>query len=420
MPAPLGLEFSDPQFIKSSQQVFDMGYGAAPTLSAFTLKDDLPKPGDQGLFNSCVAWATGYAFMSNRLWTGKLSTAPAGSKAPVVDRSKPLSPCFIYNLCATHNLVEKVGATKIPKREPLSSPQGPNLWFQEAFACIERYGTCFHEQMLSPLGEPTATALKTASKFESVLSMSSIPTDDDMLDAVKICLQNQKTPVLVGMNVDQRFFTDKEQPFDEDGTDVEGKTRKIWKTFRGKSRGGHAMVITGWDNKLQCYEVMNSWGQWGGNSGFLWIHYDLMREHAKELWRLDALTYKPGREPLAAKSYYGMALPPKIDFYCKLAERYDKKGTFRTCYFNITPQDIIDKKITAGSVLEMKDGMQVYRRTQRPHKTARGLVWPASDSDPILRAPSKVEVREFRSFEINEKNVDGTVTHFWIGCKLLP
>lgn len=425
-PAPaqvaLGLEFSDPQFVKSSQQVFSTGYGAAPTdVPAFTLKDDLPKPGDQGNFNSCVAWATGYAFMSNLLWTGQLSTAPADTVEPEADRSKPLSPCFIYNRCATRNLVETVGNTRLPRRSSrLTGPQGPNLWFQEAFVCLEKYGTCFHQQMTSPVGLPSAAALTTARQFEAVLSMTSIPPDEQMLDAIKSCLQNQKTPVLVGMKVDQRFTTTNTHPFDEEERDAEGTKRKIWKTFRGASRGGHAMVIIGWDDKLRCYHVMNSWGAWGGNGGYLWIHYDLMKQYAGELWQLSGLQYRPGRAATAMESYYGLELPPEIDFYCSLAERFDRRGTFRKNYFNITPADLQEKKIAPGTVLQLQEGLQVYCRTQRPQKTVKGLAWPTNDSDPIIQGPTKVEVRELVSFQINERNVDGTVTHFWIGCKRVP
>jgi len=43
---------------------------------------------------------------------------------------------------------------------------------------------------------------------------------------------------------------------------------------QGEILGGHAMVICGWNPKLQAFKVRNSWSKYWGNNGYCWLHAD--------------------------------------------------------------------------------------------------------------------------------------------------
>jgi hypothetical protein len=44
----------------------------------------------------------------------------------------------------------------------------------------------------------------------------------------------------------------------------------------GTNLGGHAMTIVGYDDALQAFRIVNSWGTTWADNGFAWVDYDLM------------------------------------------------------------------------------------------------------------------------------------------------
>jgi hypothetical protein len=67
--------------------------------------------------------------------------------------------------------------------------------------------------------------------------------------------------------------------FRSTGTDAEGKPIDVTQPFKGGGNctgthcGGHAMVITGYDDTRSAYRVLNSWGSDWGDYGYLWWDY---------------------------------------------------------------------------------------------------------------------------------------------------
>jgi C1A family cysteine protease len=49
----------------------------------------------------------------------------------------------------------------------------------------------------------------------------------------------------------------------------------VLNTYSGSSPGGHAMVLTGYDDSVAggSFRVMNSWGTRYGDGGFFWLSY---------------------------------------------------------------------------------------------------------------------------------------------------
>jgi hypothetical protein len=54
----------------------------------------------------------------------------------------------------------------------------------------------------------------------------------------------------------------------------------------GKHLGGHANLIVGWDDAIECYEIRNSYGEGWGDHGYGWLPYDyvLNPQLASDFW----------------------------------------------------------------------------------------------------------------------------------------
>jgi hypothetical protein len=82
-------------------------------------------------------------------------------------------------------------------------------------------------------------------------------------DNIKLAI-SKGLPVVIGMNVPPSFEV------------AIGK--KIWRPLPSETRMsgyGHAVVVVGYDNNKHggAFEVLNSWGEAWGDSGYIWIKY---------------------------------------------------------------------------------------------------------------------------------------------------
>lgn len=58
---------------------------------------------------------------------------------------------------------------------------------------------------------------------------------------------------------------------------------------RGRSYGGHCYCCVGYDDTLNAFLVLNSWGTTWGSSGYGWISYDIMSRVWQEAYVLNEL-----------------------------------------------------------------------------------------------------------------------------------
>ena len=49
-------------------------------------------------------------------------------------------------------------------------------------------------------------------------------------------------------------------------------------------QGGHAMLIVGYDDDLECWCIANSWGENWGLNGFGFLPYDYMKFSGSDFW----------------------------------------------------------------------------------------------------------------------------------------
>jgi len=230
--------------------------------SRYDLSSKMPPIGNQGSQGSCVGWATTYAVKSYNMkkkygWNYDITWKRVKVKIPnrpgwytwkyVGEGSKNhiFSPAFTYNQI---NGGRDRGSV-ISYATRLLVQKGATPWSYMPYD-DKNY-----------LRQPSAKAKAKARTYRSLrfarLSFSSP-------EPIKAVI-SQGHPVIVGIKVYQNFHK---------------LGSKVYDTFSGRSNGGHAIALVGYDDNKRssnghkgAFKIFNSWGRNWGNKGYGWISY---------------------------------------------------------------------------------------------------------------------------------------------------
>jgi len=234
--APTGLQLASPEQLRAIP-LASMPYSGVDLPGKVDLSENMPPPGDQGGQNSCVGWATAYVLKSyqERIEHNHLLAKPDGSP----QWQKVFSPAFVYNLL---NNSRDGGITYIDALNLLSS-QGVVPWSDMPYNPDD-----FRSK-------PAPVLLQKARAWRIDYWRQVNVLDPKELKAHL----NAGYPVMLGAVIDQGFY----------------KARKghIWKKREGKSLGGHALVLVGYDDAKRSFKVINSWGPRWADGGYGQIDY---------------------------------------------------------------------------------------------------------------------------------------------------
>lgn len=234
--APTGLQLASPEQLRAIP-LASMPYSGVDLPGKVDLSENMPPPGDQGGQNSCVGWATAYVLKSyqERIEHNHLLAKPDGSP----QWQKVFSPAFVYNLL---NNSRDGGITYIDALNLLSS-QGVVPWSDMPYNPDD-----FRSK-------PAPILLQKARAWRIDYWRQVNVLDPKELKAHL----NAGYPVMLGAVIDQGFY----------------KARKghIWKKREGKSLGGHALVLVGYDDAKRSFKVINSWGPRWADGGYGQIDY---------------------------------------------------------------------------------------------------------------------------------------------------
>lgn len=243
----------------------DEGYDAIPSVPALqrfveilpasaSLKDKVPSIESQGESQSCVAWALAYSL------TMMEAKAKGLYDLASIDDNR-LSPMFIYNN------IKKPGDCRTT---PTSLTDG--------LAFVKKTGVCEYNEY-NPKDcntMPANSLLKSALEHRITGYFKLFNRSEQMLNSaytiknVKQALLQGK-PVVVGMKVSLESFC---------GYHYSEKTPFLDPYTSGKTYG-HAMVVIGYDDEEECFELLNSFGTDWGNVGFCKIKYEDFAEDVK-------------------------------------------------------------------------------------------------------------------------------------------
>jgi len=208
---------------------------------SFDLSDFLPKVGSQGAQGSCVAWATGYYLKS---FHENYEDFVISGLAPINE----MSPSFIYNQikvsdCDNGSVIQRALDT-------ITSSGIPNLIVMP-----------YNQNDCDTQPTDLQKTLAAPNKIESYNYLD----QDKVYEQTKAFLLNNQ-PVVIAISIDRSYFGAR----DENGI-------YIYRKFKEAS-GGHAMLVVGYDDDMNAFKVVNSWGKGWGNDGFVWIDYKAFKE----------------------------------------------------------------------------------------------------------------------------------------------
>lgn len=249
----LGMAFDDAAYdaIPQNPAVHRFVEILPPSVS---LKSYIPTIESQGESQSCVGWSLAYALTMMEAKVNGLHDATR------IDEAR-LSPMFIYN----H--IKKPGDCRV-----VSSSLTDGLTF------VKKTGTCeyndYHPKdcntmpsddlLRSAMEHRISGYFKLFSRSEQTLNASYVTKN------VKEALLQGK-PVVVGMKVSLENFcgyhTSASNPYLDAYTS--GKTY------------GHAMVVIGYDDEEEAFELLNSFGTDWGDAGFCKMKYSDFAEDVK-------------------------------------------------------------------------------------------------------------------------------------------
>lgn len=209
------------------------------------LKPFCPKPGHQGSIGSCVGWSSGYAALT--IAEAISENKNAYKQEEITKNAK--SALFIYNQI---KISDCDGGSRIEDAMKLMQEKG-NTTHKDFDIVIENCNR-----------EATEKDFKNAISHRIIDYMTLFAEEDAeaiKVNKVKLSLV-QKKPVVVAMELNEDFQNLK-------------KGDTYWFPNIGNTNpiGAHAMCVVGFDDGKEAFEIMNSWGDYWGEDGFIWVKY---------------------------------------------------------------------------------------------------------------------------------------------------
>lgn len=219
------------------------------------LSPNLPTPRSQGSQGSCVGWATAFAY--------KTFHEKVERKWSLNQENHLFSPAYVYNQINGG----RDGGSSIATALQLIKTQGV-----ASLATMPYNSRDYRTQ-------PSQKARREASQYRAA-SWSRINTQS--LSEMKKILAG-KNGIVIGMKIYENFYRYR---------------GGIYSGASGGYRGGHAMLIVGYDDSNQTFKIQNSWGTWWGEGGYLRIRYSAFQKLCKYGYVMhDSVSGKPTYTP---------------------------------------------------------------------------------------------------------------------------
>lgn len=212
-----------------------------PTFGTYpsTYELDMPEAGNQGSQGSCTAWAVAYGMQSYyRKHEFNLDYSNLNSRC---------SPSYIFNQLS--NNCEGIQITS-------------------ALNLLKSQGVCSIADM--PFSENDCAKQPNSQQIKSALenritNWESFNINEINEEKIKTAILANH-PVVIAVNLYDGFLNPKI---------ISG--RHVWKEKGNIYKGYHAMVISGWDDSINAFKVLNSWGANFPNedNGYIWFDYNL-------------------------------------------------------------------------------------------------------------------------------------------------
>jgi uncharacterized protein YvpB len=276
-PRPMGLLTNEAIYLNVPQatRLTKRSYSTLPI--EFSLKKYCPTPKLQQ-YSDCVGWATTYA----------ARTLMFAIQNEVTDKFKiteeAFAPSFTY------------GQIKL---NPADNVCSQGTYIESGIKLLKNTGSIKFKDFeygCSPVINTQDFNKASVHKIKNYkrLTEGSNPDKKLMVEAIKKSI-SEKRPVVIALEVYESF----------QNPDGVGPTADLWTGKKDKKLGKHAIVVVGYDDKKYggAFELMNSWGTYWGNQGFIWIKYADFAEVTHEAYEMiEAEQSSPKPQPNVKKS----------------------------------------------------------------------------------------------------------------------
>jgi len=254
-----------------------------------------PPAGDQGAQGSCAAWAVAYGLKS---YQRKIS------RGNISWEESFCSPSYVYNQIKVNDC-------------------SSGAYIHDALNLITSQGVCaLNEMPYSEFGcdiQPSDFQKNRAkeNKFEK-------------WERIRINLESLKKaiangfPIVIAAHLDCGFYN----------STKDSQGRYIWSRTENGCNGYHAMVVYGYDDDINAFKVLNSWGSEWKNNGSTWIDYNVFLRNVDQAyiaWSIDS--YNPTWTQIS--TFIGPARSDAIGFsingkgFLGTGSQFISYGTFR-------------------------------------------------------------------------------------------
>lgn len=242
-------------------------YEKNPLPEMVSLLQFAPSRLNQGEQGSCVGWGSSYAARTI------LEASSSGQNPDDI----AMSPSFVYNQIGNSDCQGAI------------IPNAMKVMQQNGDVPLKNFGYTDKSCQRKPDEQ-----VKQLAQNYKIRGFERLSKDGDDLTtdffAIKQYLA-KGAPVVCGMMVGGSFMQD-----------MLGK--KIWNPtsddYSMEGFGGHCMCIIGYDDRIQAFQIMNSWGPEWGENGVAYIKYKDFMHFNKEAYALQPL---PKKGEMAARKF---------------------------------------------------------------------------------------------------------------------
>lgn len=216
--------------------------------SRYSLRKYCPTPGNQGIYGTCVGWATAYAARTiveniNNEWTDEIKK-----------NQETFSPIFIY--------------AKIKPESDRNCREGTFIY--KALELMKTVGVPKYNQFDTDCASYVPISLFSSAENYKIDEYYRLFDPEDFtwhkVDCTKKSI-SQNRPVIISLEC-YKSFSD---------------ANIRWNGSMDYYRGNHALCVVAYDDNKYggAFLMMNSWGKSWGDSGFTWITYDDYKKYAR-------------------------------------------------------------------------------------------------------------------------------------------
>ncbi|MEK7253624.1 MAG: C1 family peptidase [Bacteroidota bacterium] len=212
-----------------------------------------PEVRNQGRLPSCVGWALGYGAL----------TIERAIRHDCTDKK-----------IITHNASSALFIFNQTRRDSLGSRLRDAMFFLETNGdCLARH---FDFDVNDGERQPSAELSEAALTFSVAGATALFEKEDSAALKVSRVRQAlaQNKPVVAGVAIRRNF--------------LKLKNAVYWWPQLGDTMpaGGHALVVVGYDERRQAFQLMNSWGRQWGEQGFIWMKYAVFGQFCRQAYVL--------------------------------------------------------------------------------------------------------------------------------------